>query len=101
MFKTTGMKSKLYYKRAAIPYLLLTPVLLFVIFFMLWPMVNVFLMSIQNYKILDPGNRKFIGLANYLKILTKDELFLKAIRNSLVWVIVSVIFQTILGFWLA
>lgn len=101
MFKTTGMKSKLYYKRAAIPYLLLTPILLFVIFFMLWPMVNVFLMSIQNYKILDPGNRKFIGLANYLKILTKDELFLKAIRNSLVWVIVSVIFQTILGFWLA
>lgn len=94
-------KSRLYYKRAAIPYLLLTPVLLFVICFMLWPMINVFIMSIQNYKILDPGNRKFIGLANYVQILTKDELFLKAIRNSIIWVSFSVVFQTVLGFWLA
>lgn len=94
-------KSRLYYKRAAIPYLLLTPVLLFVICFMLWPMINVFIMSIQNYKILDPANRKFIGLANYVQILTKDELFLKAIQNSILWVTVSVLFQTVLGFWLA
>lgn len=101
MREKNGLKSRLYYKRAAIPYVLLTPVLLFVILFMLWPMVNVFVMSIQNYKILEPGNRKFIGFKNYLEILTKDELFRKAIKNSLIWVTISVAMQTILGFWLA
>lgn len=94
-------RSRLYYKRAVTPYLLLLPVLVFVIFFMLRPMVNVFIMSLQNYKVLEPGNKSFIGLTNYIKILTQDEVFLKAIRNSILWVVVSVILQTILGFWLA
>lgn len=94
-------KSKLYYKRAAIPYLLLTPVVLFIVLFMLWPMVNVFVMSVQNYQLLRPTERAYIGLDNYIQILKEDALFLKALRNSLVWVVVSVVIQTVLGFWLA
>lgn len=94
-------KTKLYYKRAAIPYLLLAPVLLFVAGFMLWPMVNVFIMSIQNYQLLKPNERAFIGLGNYIKIFTDDPLFIRSLKNSFVWVVVSVFFQTILGFWLA
>lgn len=94
-------KSKLYYKRAAVPYILLLPVLLFVVCFMLWPMVNVFIMSIQNYQVLKPKDRAFIGLLNYVKIITDDPLFFKSLKNSAVWVLVSVVFQTVLGFWLA
>ncbi|MDO4327722.1 MAG: sugar ABC transporter permease [Lachnospiraceae bacterium] len=94
-------KSRLYYKRAAIPYLLLLPVVLFVLLFMLWPMVNVFVMSAQNYQLLRPDKRAFIGLSNYIAILTEDKLFIKALYNSAVWVVFSVIPQTVLGFWLA
>lgn len=95
------VKSKLYYKRAAVPYILLLPVVLFVGFFMIWPMLNVFIMSVQNYIVIKPKDRAFIGLANYIEIFTKDQLFLKALKNSVVWVFVSVAFQTVLGFWLA
>lgn len=98
-FKQT--RSRLYYKRRAIPYFLLAPVVLFILLFMLWPMVNVFVMSVQNYQLLRPLERDFIGLENYITILTQDELFIKALRNSFVWVVFSVIVQTVLGFWLA
>ena len=76
------MRSKLYYKRAAVPYLLLLPVVLFVALFMLWPMVNVFIMSLQNYVVIKPADRAFIGLANYIEIFTKDDLFYKGLKNS-------------------
>lgn len=99
--KSGQTRSRLYYKRAAIPYLLLLPVVLFVLLFMLWPMVNVFVMSVQNYQLLRPDKRAFIGLSNYITILTEDKLFIKALYNSAVWVVFSVVLQTVLGFWLA
>ena len=68
-FKQT--RSRLYYKRRAIPYFLLAPVVLFILLFMLWPMVNVFVMSVQNYQLLRPLERDFIGLENYITILTQ------------------------------
>ena len=91
----------LYYKRLATPYILLAPILLFVSLFLLWPMVNVFVMSLQNYQLLKPNERKFIGLSNFVAVFTEDKVFAKAIRNSVVWVAVSVAAQTVLGFWLA
>lgn len=94
-------KSRLYYKRTAVPYLMLAPVVLFVALFMLWPMLNVFIMSFQNYVVIRPKDRAFIGLDNYVEIFTNDPLFYKGLVNSAVWVFVSVVFQTVLGFWLA
>lgn len=91
----------LYYKRQATPYILLAPILLFVSLFLLWPMVNVFIMSLQDYQLLKPKDREFIGLQNFITVFTEDEVFMKAIRNSVIWVAVSVAAQTVLGFWLA
>ena len=62
MKKIIKRERYLYYKRQATPYILLAPILLFVSIFLLWPMVNVFLMSIQEYQLLKPDARKFIGL---------------------------------------
>lgn len=94
-----GRRLKL--RRNATPYLLLLPVILFVSAFMLWPMLNVFLMSLQEYKVTQAKNRHFIGLANFTQILQKDDLFWKSLVNSAVWVLVGVLVQTVLGFWLA
>jgi len=100
--KKIGKREKyLYYKRQATPYLLLAPILLFVSLFLLWPMINVFIMSVQDYRLLKPDERHFIGLQNFITVFTKDKVFIKAIRNSVVWVSISVIVQTVLGFWLA
>ena len=100
--KRTGRREKyLYYKRQATPYILLAPILLFVSLFLLWPMINVFVMSVQEYRLLKPDERHFIGFQNYVTVFTEDKVFMKAIKNSVVWVAVSVAAQTILGFWLA
>lgn len=45
--------------------------------------------------------RHFIGFQNFVTVFTEDKVFMKAIKNSVVWVAVSVAAQTILGFWLA
>lgn len=88
-------------RRTAVPYILLAPIVLFVLLLMVWPMLNVFAMSVQNYQLLKPNERAFIGLANYEAVFGRDELFFKALANSAVWVLVSVAIQTVLGFWLA
>ena len=88
-------------RRTAVPYILLAPIVLFVLLLMIWPMLNVFAMSVQNYQLLKPNERAFIGLANYEAVFGRDELFFKALANSAVWVLVSVAIQTVLGFWLA
>ena len=100
--KRTGRREKyLYYKRQATPYILLAPILLFVSLFLLWPMINVFVMSVQEYRLLKLDERHFIGFQNFVTVFTEDKVFMKAIKNSVVWVAVSVAAQTILGFWLA
>ncbi|MFV0440610.1 MAG: hypothetical protein ACK5LV_04895 [Lachnospirales bacterium] len=68
-------------KKDATPYLMLAPILIFVSCFLLWPMINVFIMSIQEYELLKPGDRHFIGLANYIAIFTEDDIFFKALGN--------------------
>lgn len=88
-------------RKTITPYLLLAPVLLFIICFMFWPIMNVFSMSFENYKATRPNARAFIGLGNYVKILTKDAVFAKSLKTMFVWVVVSVGFQTVLGFWMA
>ena len=58
-------------------------------------------MIIQEYQLLKPDARKFIGFQNFVEVFTEDKVFMKAIKNSLVWVAVSVAVQTVLGFWVA
>lgn len=93
--------SMMHYRRLATPYLLLAPMLAFVMCFMIWPIINVFMMSTESYKVTKPNDRHFIGLENFVTIFTKDQIFLKTLGNTAVYVVLSVVFQTVLGFWLA
>lgn len=101
MNRSTKKNKLLYYKRRATPYILLAPILIFVSMFLLWPMINVFVMSMQNYQLLKPQDRAFVGFENFVTVFTEDQVFIKAIGNSIVWVLVSVVIQTVMGFWLA
>lgn len=93
--------SMMHMKRVSTPYVLLAPMLAFVCIFMIWPIINVFLMSLESYKVTKPNARHFIGLENFITIFTQDDLFLKTLGNTGIYVLLSVVFQTILGFWLA
>ena len=102
MARKTGIKpARRFNRRAATPYILLAPILIYVALLMIWPMINVYVMSLQNYQLLKPKERAFIGFTNYINIFTKDKLFFKALGNSFWWVVISVAIQTVLGFSLA
>ena len=93
--------SMMHYRRLSTPYLLLAPMLAFIVCFMIWPIINVFMMSTESYKVTKPNDRHFIGLENFVTIFTKDQIFLKTLGNTAVYVVLSVVLQTVLGFWLA
>ena len=52
--------------------MLLAPMLAFVMCFMIWPIINVFMMSTESYKVTKPNDRHFIGLENFVTVFTKD-----------------------------
>ena len=87
--------------RKATPYLLLLPAFLFIGCFMLYPIGNTVVMSMQHNVMVDPNGVRFIGLGNFKELLFHDEVFRKALKNSFVWVCGNVCLQSILGMVLA
>lgn len=88
-------------KKQMLPYLLLVPAFLFIGFFMFYPVVNTFQLSLQNYVLTQRSEWGFIGMGNFKKLLYEDPIFWTALRNSMVWTISNVILQTFLGLYLA
>lgn len=83
-------------------YLFLIPSLLLILFFAIYPIIyNVFL-SFKDVNLISyiRGTARYIGFANYSAIL-RDPLFWKALYNTLVFTFLSVIFQMIIGFFIA
>jgi putative chitobiose transport system permease protein len=68
------------------PYLFLTPALIAIAVFVLFPIVAVFYYSFTDYDIVTPP--VWIGLENYQK-LAQDPVFWKALSHSLVYLIVT------------
>ncbi len=40
------------------------------------------------------GQMKFVGLENYVKLVTTDQVFPIAIKNNLIWIVLTVVFTT-------
>jgi putative chitobiose transport system permease protein len=68
------------------PYLFLTPALLGIAVFVLYPMAAVVYYSFTDYNIITPAD--WIGLKNYQHLL-RDTVFLKALTNSLIYLLVT------------
>lgn len=90
--------------------ILLAPALVILILFMIFPIVNSFLISFnEDFNIvtnggifafghIEPGDR--IGFGAYLNVL-KDPVFQKALRNTLIIVVISVPVTVLLGLFIA
>lgn len=78
-------------------YLLCAPLLISIIVFVLYPMIQVFLFSFQNTNGI---SGRFIGLRNYEWILN-DTLFWNAVRNTAFMAFMAVVLQIIVTFCLA
>ncbi|MBB6023787.1 arabinosaccharide transport system permease protein [Paenibacillus sp. JGP012] len=78
------MIKKFVYSQKVAPYVFVLPFILIFLIFWLYPLVNSFVMSFQDRMLgQDP---KWIGEANYSKLLT-DKVFLTSIRNSVVYML--------------
>ncbi|MGH6945478.1 MAG: carbohydrate ABC transporter permease [Geminicoccaceae bacterium] len=67
--------------------LFLTPALLFYLAFTAYPVVRTFYNSVHIIK--PRGADQFVGLANYVEMLTSDAIFWQAVTNTMIWAIVA------------
>ncbi len=66
----------------------------------LYPIAYAIYLSLFNYRLTDPAGRKFVGLQNYITALG-DPLFHEAFITTFIIVVVTLVFELILGFGLA
>lgn len=87
-------------KRKMEPYLFLLPTFLLLILLFGYPLINCGIMSFQDYKLTAPNNISFSGFANFKKLFSESDIGL-IINNSIIYVVISVAGQFLLGLTLA
>jgi multiple sugar transport system permease protein len=87
-------------KNQILPYLLVSPALLFFIAIILVPVANAIIMSLQSYDLRRPASIGFIGLDNYIAVFQDPE-FWGALLRTVIWVVSAVGSQFFFGFILA
>ncbi|MGE4525535.1 MAG: carbohydrate ABC transporter permease [Sphaerochaeta sp.] len=92
--------SNLSARRKAEPYLFLLPTMLLLLLMFGYPLINSFIMAFQNYKLTAPSKIRFNGLENFQKLFSETDIWL-IIKNSFIYVVVSVSGQFLLGMTLA
>jgi len=94
--KTSVLRQKKQYNIKG--YLFILPALLFFCIYILYPILFVSWGSVFSWTNL--RNMEFAGLNNFIEIL-KDRNMVKIIRNSVLWILITVPVQAIIGFFLA
>ena len=85
-----------------IGYLYILPAVLFMIFFVGYPIIYNIIISFQDVNLmsLNTGIKPFVGIKNYIIVLS-NPVFYKALFNTLFYTVVCIIFQFTIGFALA
>src|SRR5690349_8626722 len=78
-------------ERKLIPYVFLTPFLIIFLVFTVYPVVDSFIMSLHKVDSLDES--EYVGLDNYIRLVTKDARFGKSLINASVFAITTVFLQ--------
>ncbi|MGM7670747.1 carbohydrate ABC transporter permease [Microbacterium sp. A93] len=71
------------------PYLMVAPVLVGVGLFVLYPIIYLGLLSVQDYNLLNPAMNEFIGFDNYLEIFSRGDFYV-ALGNTLIYTLGTV-----------
>jgi raffinose/stachyose/melibiose transport system permease protein len=80
-------------------YLYLVPALVLYAIFFLWPLTRLIQLSTVTWKGL--GQKTFVGLGNYQKLLTSDPDVWLALKHNAIWMIFAVILPVAIGLFLA
>ncbi len=79
---------------------LLAPALLVYCLFAVYPMLDVLWLSFMKWNGLT-ATKQFVGIDNYVQVFTRDPVFWTAVRNTVLWTVLSVAFPPAIGFGLA
>ena len=91
-------KSSFFRGKKMLPYLLVSPYLIYVVVFVLFPVVFCFFLTFQKWNIIAPMH--FIGVKNYTRLF-HDRLFWKAIGNTLKFLLLHIPLQLVVSLLLA
>ena len=78
------------------PYLFLLPGFTLFVAWSFYPLLKALQISFYDWKLLPGQESVFVGLSNYQAVLT-DPVFVMALRNTLMYAIITVIGQMVLG----
>lgn len=81
-------------------YLFILPCLLLILVVLVVPVINGIMKSFTNENLMTLQPTKAIGLANYSKLL-KDPSFLKALQKSIVWTLIILVSELVIGMFFA
>lgn len=98
--RNLSVKTKQGHKKRPDAFFLLLPVILLLLLFIAYPLVNTVALAFQDYRLTSVQSAKFNGLANFKAIVT-DPYFELILRNSLIFTFVTVLLQFFLGLVLA
>jgi multiple sugar transport system permease protein len=78
----------------------MAPAALFVVVFIYYPMISGSQMAFRNWNLTDLTDTSWVGFKNFQGILA-DPVFYTVLRNSVFWVVGSIVPQFVIGFALA
>jgi multiple sugar transport system permease protein len=99
-FTRQGRGTAAQLRRLATPYALISPTILLLATFLVFPIGSVLYYSLQRRQLAQPWNDGFAGLDNFRRML-HDELFWKSLGFTAQWVVAEVGLQLLLGLALA
>ena len=97
--RTARFSSRRYPIITALPYLI--PTIVLYGYFIVYPMLDSVRLSFYKWSGFRTETPEFVGLANYIRMFTKDPVFWQALRNSIFWVVLSLAVPMLLGLLLA
>jgi raffinose/stachyose/melibiose transport system permease protein len=79
----------------ATAYLFLLPALLLYVVFLIRPVLETFVLSVYEWDGINPV-RTWVGIDNFVRLLT-DSIFWEALQHNLVWLVIVVTFNVVIG----
>jgi multiple sugar transport system permease protein len=76
---------------------LVAPAVIMMVLVTAWPMLQALYLSLFRYRLTTPDDREFVGLSNYVTILS-DSLFWRDTWNTVLIMVITVAIELVIGF---
>lgn len=97
MIKNKSKKEK---RESRIFWIFLSPAMIFIAVFSIYPLISTFVLSFHKYNAASGIPKKFNGFENYIRVFTHPQ-FVNSLKVTIIYTLIGVIFTMVFGFILA